>query len=46
MVENNTEAITETVQKLNNVDFETLNNAIKNLNDAIEPLARFAGMFK
>ncbi len=46
MVENNTEAITETVQKLNKVDFDSLNNAIKNLNDAIEPLARLANMFK
>jgi vacuolar-type H+-ATPase subunit I/STV1 len=46
MVENNTDAITETVNKLNNVDFEALNQAIHDLSAVIEPLARFASMFK
>ena len=46
MVENNTDAITETVNKLNNVDFEALNKAIHDLSAVIEPLARFASMFK
>jgi ABC-type transporter Mla subunit MlaD len=46
MVENNTEAITETIQKLNKVDFEALNKAIKDLSAVIEPLAKFFGAFR
>ncbi len=46
MVTDNTEAVTETVQKLNEVDFDGLNDAIGNLNDAIAPLASFAGLFQ
>jgi hypothetical protein len=45
MVTDNTDAVAETVQKLNDVDFETLNTAIDNLNTAIEPLAALAGLF-
>ncbi len=45
MVEDNTDAITETVQKLNQVDFETLNKAINDLADVVEPLAKFFNVF-
>jgi len=46
MVTENTEAVTETVQKLNAVDFDSLNEAIRNLNDATAPLANFARKFQ
>ena len=46
MVTDNTDAVAETVQKLNDVDFDTLNDAIENLNTAIEPLAGLAGLFQ
>lgn len=31
----------QTVEKLNSIDFKSLNNAIKNLEAVVEPLARF-----
>ena len=46
MVETNTDAVTDTIQKLNEVDFEGLNSAIQNLNDVVEPLSNFARMFQ
>ena len=42
MIEQNTGAVTEAVQKLNGVDFEKLNEAIRNLNDAVAPLGALA----
>ena len=39
MITENTEAVGETVQKLNNVDFKKLNEAIASLNDVVKPLA-------
>lgn len=41
MVDDNTDAIGETVKKLNGIDFDSLNDAIKNLNDVIKPLSDF-----
>lgn len=41
-----TGAISEAVHKLNEVDFETLNETINNLNSAISPLAGLAGLFQ
>lgn len=38
-------SITETMEKLNMIDFAALNQAIKNLSDVIEPLVKFFGMF-
>ena len=46
MVTDNADTVAETVQKLNEVDIETLNEAIENLNKAIEPLSNFAGLFQ
>ncbi len=42
MVSENTDAVTETIQKLNEVDFDALNTAIHNLDDAVRPLAELA----
>ena len=42
MVLKNTDAVTETIQKLNELDFESLNTAIRNLGDAVRPLAELA----
>ncbi len=42
MVTENTDAVTETIRKLNEVDFDSLNAAIRNLDDAVRPLAELA----
>lgn len=39
------ESLQQTMEKLNTVDFETLNKAIEDLSKVIEPLAKFFGMF-
>ena len=39
------ESLQQTMEKLNTVDFETLNKAIEDLSKLIEPLAKFFGMF-
>ena len=36
----------EQEDKREKIDIEKLNDAIRNLNDAVEPMARFANMFK
>ena len=46
MITENTDAVSETVRKLNAVDFDKLNKAIADLDAAIEPLASFASIFK
>ena len=38
--------IEQSMEKLNTVDFETLNKAIQDLSDVIEPLAKFSNMFR
>lgn len=38
-------SIEETMEKLNLIDFSALNQAIQNLSNVIEPLAKFVGMF-
>ena len=35
-----------TMEKLNTIDFEALNSAIEDLASVVEPLSRFASMFK
>ena len=45
VIVDNTDAVTEAVAKLNGVDFETLNKAIRDLADAVGPLARLGRMF-
>lgn len=39
------ESLQQTMDKLNTIDFETLNKAIEDLAEVIEPLAKFFGMF-
>ena len=46
VVSDNSGAVTEALGKLNDVDFDTLNEAIQDLSDAVKPLANFARMFK
>ncbi len=46
MITDNTDAVTETVRKLNEVDFDKLNKAIADLESAVEPLANLANLFR
>ena len=39
------QSMEQTMDKLNAIDFETLNRAIENLADVIEPLAKFFNVF-
>lgn len=39
------DSLRQTMDKLNTIDFETLNKAIEDLAKVIQPLAKFAGMF-
>ncbi len=41
VVVDNTQDISEALQNINNVDFETLNKAILDLSETVEPMARF-----
>lgn len=40
------QSLQQTMDKLNSIDFKTLNKAIKDLADVVEPLARVTNMFK
>lgn len=42
----NSESIADVMKKVEAVDFETLNKAIKDLSDVVEPFANFFGKFK
>ena len=42
MIAANTDAVTETIQKLNELDFDSLNATIHNLEDALSPVAELA----
>ena len=42
----NSESIADVMKKVEAVDFETLNKAIKDLGDVVEPFANFFGRFK
>ncbi len=46
LVVESSDSLTQAMKKINALDIEKLNDAINNLNDAIEPMARFANMFK
>ena len=46
LVEENSEVLTESVNKMNSIDFEGLNSAIADLQAVVEPMARFFGKFK
>lgn len=40
------QSLQQTMEKLNSIDFKTLNKAIEDLADVVEPLARLTNMFK
>lgn len=42
----NSESVQEIMKKFDEIDFEGLNGAIKDLGDVVEPLANFFGKFK
>ncbi len=46
LVEDNSSVLTESMTKLNSIDFEGLNKAITDLGAVVEPMARFFGKFK
>ena len=46
LVVGSSDSLTQAMKKLNAIDIEKLNDAIRNLNDAVEPMARFANLFK
>lgn len=41
----NAQSVSEVMKKMESVDFESLNKAIKDLGDVIEPLAKFFHLF-
>ena len=45
LVKTGQDSLEQTMKKLDAIDFETLNKAIENLSDVIEPLAKFFNMF-
>ncbi len=46
LVEDNSSVLTESMTKLNSIDFEGLNKAITDLGAVVEPMARFFSKFK
>ncbi len=46
LVNTSQDGVEETIEKLNTINFETLNNAIEDLSKVIEPLAKFFSAFK
>ncbi len=46
LVNGSTDSLNQAMKKINAIDIEKLNSAIQNLNDAIEPMAKFANLFK
>ena len=46
LVESGQSGLEQTVNKLNSIDFESLNKAIKNLEAVVEPMAKFFKVFK
>ncbi len=46
LVVENTESVGKAMEDLNSIDFEALNQGIQDLSEVIEPMAKFAEMFK
>lgn len=46
LVVSSEKGVEEALAKINGIDFDSLNAAIKNLSDVVEPLARFFGNFR
>lgn len=45
-ITDNAKSVQQVMKKLDEIDFEGLNSAIKDLGDVVEPLANFFGKFK
>lgn len=45
LVADNADAVAEAMEKFNSVDFDSLNKAIKDLADIVEPLAKVSNFF-
>lgn len=45
-VEDNANQVSDVMTSIDNINFEDLNKAIKNLSDVVEPLAKFFNVFK
>lgn len=45
LVAGSEKGVEEALEKINSMDIDTLNHAIKNLNDTVEPLAKFFHIF-
>ena len=45
LMENNAEAVEQALSHINEVDFESLNNAIRDLAKVVEPLSKLTGVF-
>ena len=46
LVSTSQEGVEQAMEKLNSIDFNALNNAIEDLSDVIEPIAKFFNTFK
>ena len=46
MLTDNSQSLTDAVEKMNNIDFEGLNQAIQDLQDAVGPFANFMNRFR
>ncbi len=46
LVDANPDVLAESMAKLNNIDFDSLNKAIKDLGDVVEPMATFFNRFR
>lgn len=46
LIADNAESVEKVMKKMESVDFDSLNKAIKDLGDVVEPFANFFGKFK
>ena len=46
VVEDNADGLADALTEINNIDIETLNKAIGDLHDTVEPMAKFFNAFK
>jgi hypothetical protein len=45
-VDSSSKAVEQTMDKVDQMDIESLNNAISDLNDVVAPMAEFFGRFR
>lgn len=45
LVADNADAVTDAMEKIKNIDFDSLNASIKDLSEILEPLAKFFNLF-